>query len=149
MHNYSNSRHYRKSGGLKGNRLQTHYITGQAAGTFSLNLVSIVPLALNDPIGVALTGWIDTADPLDTAIMQFAINYIDATGNPHQVLFQANPQIIMNDSTQFFVTDVVILKRLDLPSAWSLDGYLVFGTARNARYTLGLNLIDSNGSIPF
>lgn len=124
-------------------------MTGQAAGTFSLNLVPIVPLALNDPIGVALTGWIDTPDPLDTAIMQFAINYIDAANNAHQVLFQASPQLIMNDATQFFVTDVVILKRIDLPSAWSLDGTLVFGTSRNARYTLGLNLIDSLGSIPF
>lgn len=116
----------------------------QQAGTFSVNLYDhFAPV--DQPIVLALSGWIDTADVTDTSIMQFAVNYVDATGNAHQALFQATPQIIMNDPTQFFTTDAVMLRRQwsDPQSNFKLDGTLVFGTPGGARYTINLVRIDN------
>lgn len=122
------------------------------AGSFSFNIATAAWFD-NDPIFVALSAWIDTPGPLDTSIMQFAVNYIDAGNNPHQVLWQATPQLIMADPAQFFVTDVVMLKRFEDPpgtgpSAFTFNGTLVFGTPGAALYTYNLALITDPGNRP-
>lgn len=126
--------------------MKIHEPINQIAGNFSFDLNLATGFGQNDPILVGLSGWVDTPDILDTSIMQFAVNYVDATNNAHQVLFQANPQLIMNDATQFFTTDMVLIRRVSQTSNWTLDGYLVFGIPRNARYTLSLTLPDGGGA---
>lgn len=112
-------------------------LTGQAAANQSIDLSAEIGLnSTNYPLIVSISGWVDTADALDTSVMQFAINYLDATGNSRQILFNTLTQLIMGDSTQFFASEAILVRRQDWDTAFTLDCTSVAGPAAGARYTI-------------
>jgi hypothetical protein len=114
-------------------------LTGQAAANASVDLSAAIGLnSTNYPLLVSISGWVDTADPLDPSVVTFGINYLDATGNSRLMAFQATTLLIMNDSTQFFASDTVLVRRQDWDTAFTLDIASVAGAAAGARYTINV-----------
>ncbi len=121
-------------------------LTGQDPATFSYDLSAYMGLnSTNYPILVTISGWVTTANVLSADVMTFDLNYLDATGNSRRVAFAATGLLIMNDATQFFSSEAIMVRRSDYNTAFTLDGTLVAGTpADGTKYTINVGLMHDS-----